>query len=103
VRCRILIRHSRSKGRGGRGAESPEPIPAAALRGGLPAFGISGVPGLKTERAWVGDVPHAMRDPLGFKSGVYRACGLEIKDGGAPARRRIGGAGRSAMLGPIYC
>ena len=103
MRCRILIRRSRSKGRGGGGAESPEPIPAAALRGGSPAFGVSGVPGLKMERAWVGDAPNAMRDPLGLKAGVYRACGLEIKDGGAPVRRRIAGAGRSAMPGPIYC
>ena len=60
------------------------------------------VPGLKMERAWVGDAPHAMRDPLGLKAGVYRACGLEIKDGGAPVRRRIAGVGRSAMPGPIY-
>ena len=43
-----------------------------------------------------------MRDPLGLKAGVYRACGLEIKDGGAPVRRRIAGAGRSTMPGPIY-
>ena len=88
--------------RGGGGAESPEPIPAAALRGGSPAFGVSGVPGLKTERAWVGDASHAMCDPLGLKAGVYRACGLEIKDGGAPVRWRIACAGRSAMPGPIY-
>ena len=43
-----------------------------------------------------------MRDPLGLKAGVYRACGLEIKDGGAPVRWRITCAGRSAMPGPIY-
>ena len=59
------------------------------------------VPGLKMERAWVGDAPHAMRDPLGLKAGVYKACGLEIKDGGAPVRRRIAGVGRSAMPGPL--
>ena len=38
----------------------------------------------------------------GSKAGDYRACGLEIKDGGAPVRRRIAGARRSAMPGPIY-
>ena len=43
-----------------------------------------------------------MCDPLGLKAGVYRACGLEIKDGGAPVRWRIACAGRSAMPGPIY-
>jgi len=54
------------------------------------------------ERAWVGVAPNAMCDPLGLKAGVYRACGLEIKDGGAPVRWRIACAGRSAMPGLIY-
>ena len=26
--------------------------------------GVGGTPGVKTERGWVGDAPHAMRDPL---------------------------------------
>ena len=33
-----------------------------AARGSL-AFGVSGVPGLKTERAWVGEDLHVMCDP----------------------------------------
>jgi len=95
-------RAARTQGARVGGEFSPETELPRRRRTALAGVHISGVPGLKTKRAWVGDAPHAMRDPLGFKSGVYKACGLEIKDGGAPARRRIAGAGRSAMPGPIY-
>ena len=72
---------------------TPATVSAGAQLGKLTEFAELGLPGVKTERAWVGDAPHAMRDQLGLKAGVYRACGLEIKDGGAPVRRRIAGAG----------
>ena len=41
-----------------------EPIPAVARLGNLPDFGVSGVPGLKTDETWVKEDLRGTRDPL---------------------------------------
>ena len=63
-----IVRPKLDGSRGGGGTRRRQSSRGGAARGS-PAFGVSGVPGLKIERAWVGDAPHDMCDPLGFKSG----------------------------------
>jgi hypothetical protein len=56
----------------------------------------NGVPGLKIERARVGEAPHAMRDPLGLKTMLDRGLG-GVRDGAGGVPRQ------SAVLGWFWC
>ena len=62
----------------------PESCPAAA---GSPEKVEHGLPEVNLTGFWVGRAPHLTRDPLGLKTGVYRA------HGGAVWPRRVCTAG----------
>ena len=92
----------RSDGRGNSRA------PAAAgrterggARGCSPAFVVFGVPGLKTERAWVGEDLRVMRDPpvafAGLGAALERGC-----DGGGGSEGRTSPARGVPASGEVY-